>query len=710
MSKKLTRKVCSDRQAGDAAQPPVKPAESFFHKPAGVFLICILLYGLTVWTFSPALKTGFHRFDDDVIFLRNSHVNTGLSLQNVRWALFSTDYSYSYPLPRISHMLDFTLYGAEPWGHHLTNVLIHAANGVLLFLVLRRMTGALWRSLIVALLFALHPLRVESVVWVSERKDVMSTCFGLFALLAYARYAREPGARSKEPEAIPNRSTFSFLHAPFYWLSLLFFAFALMSKSMLVTFPCLLLVLDYWPLRRVTGDQWQVAGILRLVLEKIPFFVLVGLVSVATWFASRAGGGTFIMHLPWPMRLETAVMGYSRYLALMFWPAQLSAFYPYPAYWPTGQWLGATVLFLGMSALAFVWRRQRPWLLTGWLWYVGTLAPVIGLIPLGGESICTRFTYIPMMGALLLFVWGIDELTRSWRRRAAVITALVALAAALCVIRTRAETAYWKDSVTLYNHAIAVTTNNFMAHYCLACVLSQTDPEQTLVEYQKSVDIYPDYATAQRELGVCLCQSGRFAEAIGHFERAIQLEPQNGWAYHNLALALVKTGRAGEAVPLVLKAIETDPQNASSKDELGAVMFSLGHPTETVDSFLATARSDPAGFARFLDAMQFDTNQVALVSNLAWAFATNPDPQLRSGEYAVRLAKRVCEMTGFQTNKCVGILAVAYAEDSKFDLAITNAQLACSLTSAAGQTEQLKEYQMLLEMFRAHKAYRDATQ
>jgi hypothetical protein len=253
-----------------------------------------------VWTFSPALKTGFHRFDDDVIFLRNSHVNTGLSWQNVRWALFSRDYSYSYPLPRISHMLDFTLYGAEPWGHHLTNVLIHAANGVLLFLVLRRMTGALWRSLIVALLFALHPLRVESVVWVSERKDVMSTCFGLFALLAYARYAREPGARSKEPEAIPNRSTFSFLHAPFYWLSLLFFAFALMSKSMLVTFPCLLLVLDYWPLRRVTGDQWQVAGILRLVLEKIPFFVLVGLVSVATWFASRAGGGTFIMHLPWP--------------------------------------------------------------------------------------------------------------------------------------------------------------------------------------------------------------------------------------------------------------------------------------------------------------------------------------------------------------------------------------------------------------------------
>ena len=443
--------ISSDSTTGNAGKHFIKSAELFFHRQDGVILICVLLFGLTVWTFSIALKCGFLLFDDGSILVHNPHVNTGLSWQNVCWALFSTDYSYSYPLPRISHMLDFTLYGADPLGHHLTNVLIHAANGVLLFLVLRRMTGALWRSLIVALLFALHPLRVESVVWVSERKDVLSAFFGLLALMFYTRYVQRSEARSQKSESNIQTPP-SVLRLPSsgsYWLSLLFFALALMSKSMLVTFPFVLLLLDYWPLNRFTIHDSRFTkfrSVLSLVTrhssllwEKIPFFLLVGLVSVATWFASGAGGGTFMLHLPWPMRLETAVIGYSRYLGLMFWPANLSALYPYPAYWPTGQWVCATALFLGMSALVLALWRQRPYLLVGWLWYVGTLAPVIGLIPLGGESICTRFTYIPMIGALILFVWGIEELTRAWWWREAVIAALVVLAAALCAIRTRAR-------------------------------------------------------------------------------------------------------------------------------------------------------------------------------------------------------------------------------------------------------------------------------
>jgi len=687
MKKNIPDKIASDSRASNEGKRISRWVDSFFHKPAGVSLICLLFFGLTVGTFMPALQTDFQLFDDGAIFLNNTHVNTGLNWQNLRWALFSTDYSYSYPLTRISHMLDFTMYGAKPWGHHLTNVLIHAANGILLFLVLKRMTGALWRSLIVALLFALHPLRVESVAWVSERKDVMSAFFGLLALWTYARYAGESrmqGGRTKL----------------FYGLTLLFFAFALMSKSMLVTFPFLLLVLDFWPLKRMPDLK-------HLLLEKIPFFVLVMLAGIATWFASKGGSGTFILHLPWSMRLETAVMGYARYLGLMFWPAALSAMYPYPAYWPTGQLLCAMLLFLGVSALAFVRRHQQPYFVTGWLWYVGTLVPVIGLIPLGGESICTRFTYIPMMGALVFLVWGIDDLTKCWHRRAAVIVTVVALAVAACVMQTRAEIVYWKDSVTLYNRAIAVTTNNFMAHYCLANVLPSSKFDEALDELQTSVTIYPDYFEAQLLLGDYLLSAGRLSDAAIHYEKAIQIKPQNSWAYHNLGSTFLKMGRESDAVPPLLKAISLEPQNARYKDDLGMLLFSRGPDTGAVSSFLSMARSDPAGFGNFLQAIQFDTNHVPLISNLALSFATNPDPGLRNGKYAVRLATRACEMTGFRTNNCVGILAAAYAEDSRFDEAISNAQLACSLTFAAGQEQQLQHYQALLELFRSHQSYHE---
>jgi tetratricopeptide (TPR) repeat protein len=629
-------------------------------------------------------------FDDRTIFLDNAHVNTGISLQNLHWALFSTDYSYSYPLTRISHMLDFELFGADPWGHHLTNVLLHAANGVLLFLVLRRMTGALWRSLIVAVLFALHPLRVESVVWVSERKDVLSTFFCLLALWTYARFAEESKTRGGRTKL-------------FYGLTLLFFVFGLMSKSMMVTFPFILLLLDCWPLER-----WQLQGKWILLMEKTPFLLLAALVSIATYSAVKAVGGQYILHFPWSMRLENAVMGYWRYLALMFWPANLSAIYPYPNFWPTGQLLCAIALFFGMSVLALGLLRQLPYLLVGWLWYLGTLVPVIGLIPIGGESICTRFTYIPMMGALLLLVWGIDELSKRWRKRAAVVTAVVVLAVVVCAIRTRVEIVYWKDSVTLYNRAIAVTKNNFMAHYCLAEVLSFTKPDEALAEYQKSVAIYPDYALAQVSLAWALNNNGRVSEAIVHLEKAIQLEPQNGLAQDGLGELLFQLNRVSDAIPHLLKAVEIEPQITRFKDVLGRALSSSGHETDAVSNFLATARSDPVRFGNFLDAMQFDTNHVILINNLAWAFATNPDPKLRNGKYAVQLATRACEMTGYQTTIFVGTLAAAYAEDSRFDDAISTAQLACSLASASGRPELLKKNQDLLELFRSRQPYHES--
>lgn len=696
MKRKFSNKTKSGPKKGTAAPFFAKPATPFWQKPGGTFLLCALLYGLIVWTFLPALHCGFLLFDDVPILVKNPHVNTGLSWANVRSALFSLNYSYSYPLDQISHMLDFTIFGKQPWGHHLTNVLLHAANGVLLFLVFRRMTGAFWRSFLAALLFAVHPLRVESVAWVSERKDVLCAFFGLLALWMYIRHAEEArrqGGRTKL----------------FYSLSLLFFLFALMSKSMVVTLPCVMLLLDYWPLKRFPDYRFPISVSLRLLVEKIPFFVLVALECVVTWFSSKAGEGTFILHLPWPMRLETAVIGYERYIGLMFWPAKLSAMYPYPDHWPVGQLLFATALFIVMSALAWVWRRQRPYWMVGWLWYVGTLVPAIGLIPLGGESICTRFTYIPMMGALLLFVWGVEDFSKRWRQRGAVITAVAAFAAALCVIQTRGEIGYWKNSETLYRRAIAVTTNNFMAHYCLATVLSHSNPAEELKQYQESVDIYPDYENAQRELGVIEAHYGRYAEAGVHFKKAIQLNPRDGWNYHNLAVVDLKTGHLDKVIPLLMKATETDRANPSHKNMLNSLMFFRGqiHPY-FVSNFLATARSDPAGCARFLGTLQSDTNHLEFIYNLALAFAIAPDAQLRNGNHAVRLATLACQMTKYRDSGVVTALALADAEDSRFDAAITNAQLACHLAAAAGQTNQLDHTKTLLKLFRSHQAYHES--
>jgi tetratricopeptide (TPR) repeat protein/cbb3-type cytochrome oxidase subunit 3 len=686
MRKKFSKKNAPDRRAGKAGKHPIKSADSFFHGPAGVFLICLLFFGLTAWAFAPAVKTNFQLFDENGELLLNAHMNSGLGWHNLRWALFSLEYANWYPLTWISHMIDFKLFGPNPWGHHLTNVLIHAANGVLLFLALKRMTGALWRSLIVAGLFALHPLRVESVAWISERKDVLSAFFGLLALWTYARFAEA----SKMPGSRPKL---------FYGLTLLFFAFGLMSKSMLVTFPFLLLLLDFWPLER-----WRQNGKWRLVMEKVPFFLLIVPVSIAVYFAQKEGG-QFLLRLPLSFRLETALMGYARYLGKMFWPANFSVLYPYPDHWPVSQLLCAAALILGMSIVAFLLRRQRPYLLVGWLWYLGTLVPVIGLIPLGAQSMSNRYTYLPMIGIALLLVWAVDDLSKPWRRRTVLMAAVVALILGVCISRTRGEIGYWKNGSTLWSRAVAVTKNNFLAHYCLGLVLSHTYPDEALAEYQKSVDAYPDYADAQRELGLLLSNGSHFSNAIVHLERAIQLDPQNSWTYHGLGITLFEMGRAGDAVPPLLKAVEIDPQNTPYIDDLAQILFFSGHQTETVSSCLATARSDPAGFARLLDAVQFDTNHVDLINNLALCFATNPDPKLCNGKYAVRLATRACEMTGFRTNYFIATLAAAYAEDSRFDEAVSSAQLACSLASAAGQPELLKKYQAFVELFRSHQPY-----
>jgi Flp pilus assembly protein TadD len=557
--------------------------------------LCLGLILVTAVLYWPMLHHGFVNVDDEAYITQNPHVQSGLTGPGFVWAFQIGYAAYWHPLTWLSHMLDCQWYGLNPAGHHLTNLLFHLANTLLLFVWLNQLTGALWRSALVAALFAWHPLHVESVAWACERKDVLSAFFWMLALITYTHYAQKrskvEGRESSADTAVQALDTRHW--ALDYTLALFFFACGLMSKPMVVTLPFVLLLIDFWPLNRFQ-PACSARTATKLIVEKLPFFVLALAGSIVTYFSQKGGGAVWSAGLPLPVRLANVLVSYLRYISKIFWPVDLAVVYPYSHHWPAGLVICAALLLAAWSGL-FLWRiRQNPYLFTGWLWFLGTLVPAIGIVQVGPQSMADRFTYLPAIGFFILIVWGGNDFLDyrpQWQR---VATAAEIAALAGCLVCTRIQLSCWQNSVILLRHTLAVTTDNYIACNFLGRALDDLGPNnESMLLYAEAVRIEPHYAQAQFNLGIALLYRGWPEKASESLAAAVRLMPDNAEARYYLGTALLNSSRLDAAAAEFNRAILLKPGFAGAHFRLAQVLQRQNKPADAIRHFREFLRLMP---------------------------------------------------------------------------------------------------------------------
>jgi len=548
------------------------------------YKLMLLLIIVVVLAFWRVTQNGFIPYDDGPYVQRNSHVQSGLTLRGLVWAFTTTTENNWHPLTWISHMLDWEIFGDRVGGHHAVSLLLHLLNTVLLFLLLEYMTGSTWRSAFVAGLFGVHPLHVESVAWVAERKDVLSTFFGMLAFVAYVCYATRKEHGSKSGFA--------------YFAVIVAYALSLMSKPMLVTFPFVLLLLDYWPLgrfRKCTGrpgcsavehrkDYGTSMRYSRLLFEKIPLVAMSLASCVMTYVVQREALSSFD-RIPLGVRLGNAVVAYVTYVYRMFNPRNLAVFYPYPTS-GLGVWnvVASLVVILGVSYYSLRVRRSRPYFPVGWFWYLGTLIPVIGLVQVGAQATADRYTYIPLIGLFIVLGWSLPV------NRYVYGIAIVALG-----VCTSIQVSYWRDGITLFRRAITVTEGNYLAHNNLGAALEEAGRlEEAALHYSRTISLRPDDALAYNNLGNVCTRLGRLRDAAKHYQRALELMPKNAAIRNNLGLVLFRQGRLDEAESQYRTAISLKPDYAEAHLNLGILLVQKGLFDEAVKHLLKASSGQRA--------------------------------------------------------------------------------------------------------------------
>jgi tetratricopeptide (TPR) repeat protein len=678
----------------------------------GLVLVTLLLY-LPVWTH------GFVLYDDDEYVTNNPAVQAGLTWAGVKWALTTWHAGNWHPVTWLSHMLDCELFGLHAGAHHLVSVLLHCANSVLVLVLWWRLTRALWPSALAAALFAWHPLHVESVAWAAERKDVLCTLFFLLTLWAYARYGqcRVSSVECRVTDD-PSRMT---QHAAgsgfFYLLSLLFFALGLMSKPMVVTLPFVLLLLDYWPLQRGERDEGRGSRekiphfslrASHLLLEKIPFFAMSVAACVVTYLAQRSTAVATLREHPLGLRLGNAVVAYVRYLWNTIWPTNLAVIYPPPDRLRWGALLGAVAVLGIISALVWVARQRSPCLLTGWLWFLGTLVPVIGLVQVGNQALADRYTYIPLLGIFVAVCYGAWDLAARFRFSPAAVSLLVGPLLLGLMATTSLQLRYWKNSETLFAHAVAVTRDNSVAEVNLGAAYDQQGRKrEALIHYREGL---------------------RIAEEHPHLSDTIATPAQKAVAYANLGGAFEQAGYAEEAAALYRQALDFDPGRADLHEHLGSLLANLDQPDEAMRQLTQAARFAPTdprphflmgstsfrngrhaeAIAHFRDALRLNPDDVDTLSFLAQVLAWDADAKVRNGTEAVALAEHANQLSGGRNPNVLDTLAMAYAETRRFVEAEQLTRKAIELAMAAKLTNHIRAMEERLRLYQTGQPYRQA--
>src|SRR6266446_814371 len=670
---RLDRSLTGRRQAPSRAQ---------------VVLVYLFLTAITWLVFGQTVRHDFVNFDDHVYVYDNPLVTGGLTIHGIVGAFTHPHGRNWHPLTTISHMLDCQLYGLNAGGHHFTNLALHTIAVLLLFRVLRVTTGALWPSAFVAALFAIHPLHVESVAWVSERKDVLSAFFFMLTLAAYVRYARAPS---------PGR----------YFIVAMIFALGLMSKPMLVTVPFVLLLLDYWPLRRFDKDArlkpgGGIVGWLNrrpnyLFLEKTPLLVLSGLSCLATiWAQDQATG--LVEQLPFTWRLNNALVSYIEYVRQTFWPARLAVFYPHPNNpLPIWQVTLATALLLLISAMAILLRKKRPYVFTGWFWYVGMLVPVIGIVQIGEQGHADRYTYLPHIGLFLLIVWTAADLAMAWHLRREYLWLAGTTTIAVLSYGAAFQTSFWKNSEGLWDHALFVTSNNDFAHNNLGFLyLQRGELDKAISHFETALKIRSGNSQTRYNLGTALvhmnlgnalARKGRPEEAIVHYEEAVKLRPDYGDAYYNFGSVLFQEGRIDDAIAQWQKALAIQPNDAAAHTSLGNAFLQKGWPEEAI--------------VHYQSALQIDPGEVNARNNMAWVLATSSDPSIRNGAKAVSLAAQAVEISGGKDAIFFRTLAASFGECGKFADAIAAAEKGQDIAISHGDSHLARTLEKDIALYRA---------
>jgi protein O-mannosyl-transferase len=677
------------KQPPTRANPPTDCKQP--HAPAGdvrmTLAVCVFLLVAVLLVFRQTAHYNFVNYDDKEYVYGNAHVTEGLSGSSIEWAFTAFHACNWHPLTWLSHILDCTVYGPhEPvhhekpvdgvnpifaGGHHLTSVLLHAAVAILLFLVLRQMTGRLWPSAFVAAVFAVHPLRVESVAWIAERKDVLSGLFFVLTLMAYVRYVRRPSI-------------------PWYLAVCGLFALGLMSKPMVVTLPFVLLLLDYWPLGRMAPKQWP----WRLVVEKIPLFLLSG-ASCAVTTKAQSIAIVATNSLPIMARIANALVSCATYIGQSFFPVGLAAYYPYPASgFPIWKPLAALLLLVGVSVAVVIGRRKFPYLFVGWFWYLGMLVPVIGVVQVGAQAMADRYTYLPQIGLCISLAWGGAEIVgnRIERRWACGIVAAVVLAA-LIAMASR-QTSFWSDSITLWTRSLECTSRNTFAHQNLGVALCELEQyEKGIEQYKKAIAIEPILPTTHSNLGMALDKLDRVDAAIKEYQIALEQNSRLAVARYGLGAALDDRGRFDEALAEFQKLLEIDPEHPNAHQSVGTVYEHLGKKAEAL---------------KWWDmALQLQPNDVTLLDQIAWALATCPDDSVRDGRRAVALAEQAARLTNGQDALVMSTLAAAYAETGRFAEAVGAARQAIELAVSNRDMRATEMLRTQMKFYEAKSPYHE---